>query len=86
MKLNGVQEGTTVNNNLNPAYSGSYAEYFVQYIQRFAKMGVKVDAITIQNEPLNSNAGFPTMYVSADNATSKFPDDIDPLVARTNRL
>jgi O-glycosyl hydrolase len=73
MKLNGVQEGTTVNNNLNPAYSGPYAEYFVQYIQRFAKMGVTVNAITIQNEPLNSNAGFPTMYVSADNATSKFP-------------
>jgi len=48
MKLNGVQEGTTVNNNLNPVYSGAYAEYFVQYIQRFAKQGVTVDAITIQ--------------------------------------
>jgi O-glycosyl hydrolase len=68
----------TVNNNINPAYASSYAQYFVQYIQRFAKQGVTVDAITIQNEPLNSNAGFPTTYISADNSTNLIENFVGP--------
>ena len=31
-----------------------YARYFVRYIQEMAKQGIKISAITIQNEPLNS--------------------------------
>ena len=31
-----------------------YAEYFVKYVQAMAKEGIHIDAITIQNEPLNS--------------------------------
>ncbi len=47
MKLNGVQLGTTVNNNINPVYASSYAQYFVDYIRRYAARGVNVDFITI---------------------------------------
>jgi len=32
-----------------------YARYFVKYIQVMKSSGVNIDAITIQNEPLNSN-------------------------------
>lgn len=78
MKLNGVQSGTTVNNNLNPVYSSSYAQYFVNYIKVFAARGVPVDAITIQNEPLNSQSGFPTMYVSAANSTHLIQKYVGP--------
>jgi len=34
---------------------GVYAHYFVMYIQEMQKEGIPIDAITIQNEPLNSN-------------------------------
>ncbi|SMQ49340.1 unnamed protein product [Zymoseptoria tritici ST99CH_3D7] len=71
MKLNKVITGTTNQNNLNdgyldnsgPGYSQAFAQYFVKYIQALNNRGVSIDAITVQNEPLNSNAGFPTMYM-----------------------
>ncbi|KAL1966116.1 hypothetical protein VTN77DRAFT_4864 [Rasamsonia byssochlamydoides] len=78
MKLNGVMYGTTTNNNLNMDYASAYADYFVKYIQAFAAGGVNVDAITIQNEPLNSQAGYPTMYVSADQETQLIQDYVGP--------
>jgi glucosylceramidase len=31
-----------------------YARYFVKYVQEMAKQGITIDAITIQNEPMNS--------------------------------
>ena len=38
---------------LNPAYYDDYATYFVKWIQAFQKEGIKIHAITPQNEPLN---------------------------------
>lgn len=78
MKLNGVVLGATYNNNLNHAYSSSYAQYFVDYIRSFAGYGATVDAITIQNEPLNSQAGYPTMYVYADESASLIQNFVGP--------
>ena len=78
MKLNGVMDGSADNNNLNTAYASSFAQYFVKYIQAFAAGGVTVDAITIQNEPLNSQSGYPTMYVAADQSTSLIQNNVGP--------
>lgn len=36
-------------------YYDAYARYFVRYIQEMQKEGITIDAITIQNEPLNPN-------------------------------
>lgn len=38
---------------LLPEYYPAYAKYFVKYIQGMAAEGIGIDAITIQNEPLN---------------------------------
>jgi glucosylceramidase len=38
---------------LNPKYYQDYAEYFVKFIQEMNKEGIPIEAITIQNEPLN---------------------------------
>ena len=38
---------------LNPDYYQEYATYFVKWIQAFEKEGIKIYAITPQNEPLN---------------------------------
>lgn len=78
MKLNGVLDGTTVNNNLNPDYRDSLADYFVKYLQAYAEAGASVDAITIQNEPLNSQSGYPTMYVYADESGDIISQNVGP--------
>lgn len=73
MKLNNALDGDITNNNLNDGYLGSgvgsagysseFAQYFVKYIQAYEALGANIDAITIQNEPLNSQPGYPTMYM-----------------------
>ncbi|KAI9690522.1 MAG: Endo-1,6-beta-D-glucanase neg1 [Bathelium mastoideum] len=78
MKLDNVLTGTTVNNNLNHDYVDSYAQYFVKYLQTFESGGAHVDAITIQNEPLNSQSGYPTMYVYADEEAGLIQDNVGP--------
>jgi glucan endo-1,6-beta-glucosidase len=84
MKLNGVIDGTTVNNNLNHNYVDEYAQYFVKYIQAYAKLGSTVNAITIQNEPLNSQAGMPTMYVYADESGLLIQQNVGPALANAD--
>jgi glucosylceramidase len=39
---------------LKPEFYGTYALYFVKYIQAMKNEGIAIDAITIQNEPVNS--------------------------------
>lgn len=70
MKLNGVIDGDETDNNLNDGYltsgvgySSEFAQYFVDYIQAYEALGATINAITIQNEPLNSDSGYPTMYM-----------------------
>lgn len=71
MKTNGVLIGNSTSNNLKTGYldpnqtdhSSHFAQYFVKYILAFAAHGVNVDAITIQNEPLMSPPGYPSMYM-----------------------
>lgn len=91
MKLNGVIDGTTTNNNLNDGYlsggtgssgyASAFADYFVKYIQAYENLGAHIDAITIQNEPLNSQAGYPTMYVFADESAQLIQKYIGPALS-----
>lgn len=89
MKLNGVIDGSTNNNNLNDGYltnngaqySSAFAQYFVKYIQAFQAKGAPIDAITVQNEPLNSQAGYPTMYMFSDEQASLIQNYIGPALA-----
>ena len=78
MKLNKVLQGNTYQNNLDHTYVNQFAQYFVKYIQAYKNLGAPIDAITIQNEPLNSNAGFPTMYVYADESGSLIQNNVGP--------
>lgn len=59
---NKLQEG----DNGGADYSQQFADYFVKYIQAFNDAGATVNAITIQNEPLNNRDGYPTMYATPD--------------------
>ena len=82
MQLDGVITGTTNNNNLNHQYVDEYAQYFVKYLQAYDRGGAHINAITIQNEPLNSRAQMPTMYIFADESGALIRDNVGPAIRR----
>ena len=49
MKTNGESKGGS----LKPEFYSAYAQYFVKYIQGMKAAGIRLDAITVQNEPLH---------------------------------
>ncbi|MHB1023515.1 MAG: glycoside hydrolase family 30 protein [Acidobacteriaceae bacterium] len=50
---------------LKPEYYAIYAQYFVKYIEGMQAQGIRVDAITVQNEPLNEK-NTPSMKMTSD--------------------
>jgi glucosylceramidase len=65
MKTNGDLKG----GNLKPEYYDVYAQYFVKFIMGMKAAGIRIDAVTPQNEPLNPK-NTPSMVVeAADEAT-----------------
>jgi glucosylceramidase len=59
------KSGTMNGGNMNTAYFPSLAQYFVKFIQAYQEHGVPIYAVLPQNEPLNSNTGYPTEYLPA---------------------
>jgi glucosylceramidase len=57
MKVNNLIElkpqNSWTSGQLNPKYYQDYALYFVRFVQEMGKYGIPIQAITIQNEPLN---------------------------------
>ncbi|MBD2722501.1 glycoside hydrolase family 30 protein [Hymenobacter armeniacus] len=49
MKTNGESKGGS----LKPEFYPAYAQYFVKYLQGMQAQGIRLDAITVQNEPLH---------------------------------
>ncbi|WP_243409492.1 glycoside hydrolase family 30 protein [Pontibacter virosus] len=43
----------SIGGSLKPEFYDAYARYFVRYVQEMAAEGIRIDAITIQNEPLH---------------------------------
>lgn len=58
-----------------------YAQYFVKYIEEMKKEGISIDAITIQNEPLNAN-NTPSMPWYAKDAADFIKNHIGPAFAK----
>jgi glucosylceramidase len=61
MKNNGKSKGGS----LLPKYYDAYARYFVKYIQEMKSNGIRIDAVTPQNEPLHPGNN-PSMFMSAE--------------------
>lgn len=57
MKVNNLQDKkpfpSWTDGQLNPRYYRDYAKYFVLWVQAFKEHGININAVTIQNEPLN---------------------------------
>ncbi len=62
MKKNGRLQGSS----LKPEFFQAFADYHVKFIQAYQAEGLRIDAITPQNEPLYTTEGYPTMYMAAE--------------------
>ncbi|KLU81086.1 endo-1,6-beta-D-glucanase [Magnaporthiopsis poae ATCC 64411] len=71
---------STLNKTLDYQYSAQFADYFTKYLKAYNNSGVKVDAISIQNEPVHNEPGTPGISISADDATSLIRDRIVPSI------
>jgi glucosylceramidase len=49
---------------LKPQFYDAYAKYLVKYIEGMKAEGIRIDAITVQNEPLNADNN-PSMFMPA---------------------
>ncbi|WP_461490946.1 glycoside hydrolase family 30 protein [Pontibacter sp. HJ8] len=64
MKTNNNSKGGS----LKPEFYDAYARYFVRYIQKMAAEGIRIDAITVQNEPLHPGNNPSLLMLSPDQA------------------
>jgi glucosylceramidase len=69
-----------VGGSLNVAYYEAYAGYFVKYVQGMAAEGIKIDAVTMQNEPLNPNNN-PSMEMSSTQQANFLRNHLGPAFA-----
>ncbi|MFI5124711.1 MAG: glycoside hydrolase family 30 beta sandwich domain-containing protein [Chitinophagales bacterium] len=74
MKTNRQMKGGS----LEEQYYGLYAKYFVKYIRAMQQQGIRIDAITIQNEPLNEG-NTPSMKMLATDQLRFIKNDLGPL-------
>lgn len=76
MKSNGDSRGGS----LKPEFYDAYAKYFVKYIQAMHAEGIRIDAITIQNEPLHPGNN-PSMFMSAEQQATFIKRSLGPAFA-----
>jgi glucosylceramidase len=67
---------------LKPEYYGTYATYFIKYIQGMKAEGIPIDAITTQNEPLNPK-NTPSMVMQAPEQDLFIKNDLGPAFQKT---
>ena len=62
---------------LKPEYYGAFAKYFVKYIEGMRSEGITIDAITVENEPLNPK-NTPSMVMWAQEQDTFIAKDLGP--------
>ena len=74
---------STIGGSLLPRYYKVYADYLVKYIQEMDKLGIKIDAITPQNEPLHPGNN-PSMLMLATQQADFIRDHLGPAFKASN--
>ncbi len=80
MKTNGDSKGGS----LKPEFYDAYARYFVTYIQQMQAEGIRVDAVTVQNEPLHPGNN-PSLLMPAEQQAEFIKTSLGPAF-RTAKL
>lgn len=73
MKTNDSTKGGS----LKPEYYSAYANYFVKYIRAMKAEGIRIDAVTIQNEPLHPGNN-PSMLMLAGDQAKFIKNNLGP--------
>lgn len=68
---------STIGGSLKPEYYDIYAQYLVKYIQEMKVLGITIDALTPQNEPLHPGNN-PSMYMSAPQQAEFIKSSLGP--------
>ena len=68
---------SSIGGSLLPQYYGTYANYFVKYIQAMKSEGITIDAVTPQNEPLYGGNN-PSMLLSATEEANFIKNNLGP--------
>jgi glucosylceramidase len=66
---------------LKPEFYGAYAKYFVKYVEGMRAEGITIDAITVENEPLNPK-NTPSMVMFAQQERTLIAKDLGPAFER----
>lgn len=69
--------GSPIAGKLKPEHYPAYAAYLVKYVQAMAKEGARIDALTIQNEPLNPKNN-PSLVMEAAEQAAFLRDHLGP--------
>ena len=77
MKTNNLPKGGS----LAPEWYQAYANYFVAYLRAMASQGIRIRAITIQNEPLNPK-NTPSMVMTAKEEATFLGDALGPALRK----
>jgi glucosylceramidase len=64
-----------------PTMYGSFADYFVDYIQAYAAAGINIDYISLQNEPLYVPTNYPGMCMPATSTSTDCTSQTDQQTA-----
>ena len=79
MKTGGLMTGGW----MRDKYLGAFANYYLRYIQELAKEGIKVNAITTQNESETDQLSLmPACYWHPESEMSFLRDHLDPLLKK----
>lgn len=79
MKTNNNSKGGS----LKPEFYDAYAKYFVKYVQQMAAEGIRIDAITVQNEPLHPGNN-PSLLMPAEEQAAFIKQSLGPAFRAAN--
>ena len=65
---------------LKPEFHQAYADYWVKYLKGMQAEGIKIDALTVQNEPENPK-NTPSMVMTADEEAAFIGKNLGPALA-----
>jgi glucosylceramidase len=82
MKLTGTMNGGSMNGgSMNTSYFPSLAQYFVDFVKAYQRQGIPIYALSVQNEPLNPTAGYPSELLTATDESTFIASNLGPALS-----
>lgn len=69
----------TIGGSLKPEFYGAYARYFVKYVLGMRAEGIRIDAVTVQNEPLHPGNN-PSLLMQASEQAEFIKQHLGPAI------